>query len=94
MRRNVACTAWVAVVVPRSANVVAFFEEEKRIHPCFAEFYGHAQAGKAAADNENVNAQFFRVSGWLRCFGHRQLHHLARRFRVHKFVQERSALTQ
>jgi hypothetical protein len=34
------------------------------------------------------------VSGWLSCFRHRQLHHLARRFRVHKFVQERSALTQ
>jgi hypothetical protein len=52
--RNIASTAGVAIVPPGAADVGALFDDEERFHPRFEKLDAHAQAGKAAADDEDI----------------------------------------
>jgi hypothetical protein len=76
MRRNVARTAGIAVVVPGSTNVVAFFNEEKRVHTSFAQLYGHAKSGETAADDEQLDVDFFPLAALYGIFRHLPLRYL------------------
>src|SRR5580704_6490283 len=81
MRRNVAGATGITVVVPSSTDVVALFDNQKRIHTSFAKLDGHAQSGETAADNEYVNADFFGRADLVGTFRHRRSRYLVRCFR-------------
>ncbi len=55
MRRDIASAAGVTIVPPGAADVVALFDDEKRFHAGFEELDGHTEAGKAGADDENID---------------------------------------
>jgi len=59
---HVAGTARIAVVPPRSSEVVRFFEYLKRCVPSLLERDGHAEAGKSGTDDRHVQIGFVRVA--------------------------------
>src|SRR5258708_9764928 len=70
VRRNIASAARIAIVPPGAADVGALFDDEKRAHPGFEKLDTHAQARKAAADNEDIDAGDWGICGIAGKFGH------------------------
>src|SRR5258708_12013197 len=70
MGRNIAGAAGVTIVPPGAADVFALFDDEKRFHAGFEEFDAHANAGKAGADDEDVDIRGGRGCGRSGDFGH------------------------
>ncbi len=63
MGRDVAGAAGITIVPPGAADVAALFDDEKGVHAGFEEFDAHAKAGKAGADDEDVDIRDGRVCG-------------------------------
>src|ERR1700722_2877602 len=90
VRGYVARATGIAVVVPGAADVVALLEEQKRIHARFAQLDGHAHPGKAAADYEHVDLDFFHLAALVGIFRHQP----SRCFWGCHRAQERCTFTQ
>ena len=54
MRRHIARTTRIMVVSPRPADIVALFNDEERVSGSLLEANTHAEAAKAAADDQDI----------------------------------------
>src|SRR2546427_6935103 len=55
VRRDIAGAARVTIVPPGAADLAALFHDEKGFHAGFEKLDAHANAGKASADDEDVD---------------------------------------
>src|SRR5215470_2638170 len=82
MRRHIARTARVAVLVPSAADIFALLDDQEVFHSRFEELDAHADAGEACTYNEHINRNACGVVTITRGIRHdRPILHSRNRFR-------------